>query len=276
MPYDKVDTAAWWRGVEAMPPKPEEPGLQCRHVRLLPGLTNDPVPDDAVRLCVRREPASGQVRPAPSPLEVSVGDRVRPAHDVARRVERIEAGLAFLETLGTGMTPPPVKLSDIGPTGSGRRWCLMPRDPAPVSAPLDADTAGTLTAGHAGLARIEARNAALRAAHSAPGAIGPSGPPGPLCMTLPPAADTAFWARARAARDTHERAAAFQGSLGAMAVALRAADAVPDPRREAERRVVEAARVFRARRNNSGMFRAGCDLDAALDALAALDGEGGP
>lgn len=67
----------------------------------------------------------------------------------------------------------------------------------------------------------------------------------------------------------------------ALSAALRAADAVADPRREAERRVVEAARAWwetwsvlllpGARLDGS---RVG-DLRDALAVLAALDGEGG-
>lgn len=65
---------------------------------------------------------------------------------------------------------------------------------------------------------------------------------------------------------------------------LRAADAVPDPRREAERRVVEAARewwrtaVERYGDPDSAARAAEpqpCDLRDALAVLAALDGEGG-
>lgn len=323
MPYEKVDPAAWWRGAEPMPPKPDEPGLQCRHVRLLPGLTNDPVPDDAVRLCVRREPASGQVRPAPSPLEVSVGDRVRlpplgtvPAamvvtglddavrvgdrvhrgHDLPRRVVSLGPEWARFESRAGDVGPCLARVRDIGPPGSGKPWNLLPREPAPergmgaaghdattgpvvpgdanvrvaVFAPdgsalepapaaPDADTAGILAAGHAGLARIAERAEAERG----------HGPPGPGTRNPPPIAV----ARVDAAHDVLRARAVGPVSWNAVCDALRAAD-VADPRRAALERVARAAQRARTA-TIGGMAPAYVEMCRALDDLAALDGEGG-
>lgn len=128
-------------------------------------------------------------------------------------------------------------------TPYGWEW----RRPEPESEPgaADADTAGIIREGMRTLDRL-ARQA---------GAAGH------------PAYDAVFWARM--ARGAHERAGASQGSLGAMAVALRAADAVPDPRREAERRVIEVARHM----VHCAMPGAHMALESAL---AALDGKPDP
>lgn len=303
MPYEATDTAAWWHGAEPLPPKPEGPGpwaltgtaygwewRRAEEMQPASGLkaraaVPGPFPpaagvDDAVPLCVRREPSPWRERLARAELEaapssdVRVGDRVRHSDGLEYRVLAVPwhgmgvaGAVAVGRQMGMHMDHGGVFLSDIGPLGSGKPWTLLPRDPPPHAVttlpaamghipgpPTDADLAAMRAEAQA---RIEARRTGEN--DGAKFAVAPV-PPGPA----DPCAQAAVRTLGRLGY-VWLGGTEWKPPLGPK----------PDPRRDAERRVVEAARVFRARRNGSGMFEAGCRLDDALDALAALDGEGG-
>ena len=129
----------------------------------------------------------------------------------------------------------------------------------------DADTAGILREGMRALDRIAAR--AEAEAKASGGGIVRHEPDSDGLDAFTRARVQAFDAAYHAARGCHD---------DSILPGLRAADAVPDPRREAERRVVEAARV-RARTCEDIAVRmmAANALDDALRVLDALDGEAG-
>lgn len=221
--------------------------------------------------------------------------------------------------VGTGI----VWLSEIGPIGSGKPWTLLPRDPTLVAP--DADTAEMVAAGLSALDRIAVlaepkpapyvmpdgswstspagsagvsgafgplgvRGAAVlgEGSRGDPGLVGCAGPHGRAGDNGSPGQGAVFEARLAAAFEVLAEKGCDYSPYPLRVVAdeaLRAADAVPDPRREAERQVVEAARalVRLADAPTDADVASGFqdvrteweELRGALDALAALDGQGG-
>lgn len=307
MPYERVDPAAWWHGAEAAPPMPEGEGpwelaptpYGYAWRRPEPTVSTHRGPMTLDRLRAGLEALHAPESPAPP--EPRVGDRVERAGMTAR----VSAVFDFVATVRFNGQGASVLLSDIGPPGSGRPWTLLPPDAAPAAPALpDAEKRAWVAAYEAGtpFGHRDApwNKAAVQVHAGGGGGIGPRAFPtggsyvvgagGVRHEPAPDAPDAVFDARVVAATEAVRRMAATEpgGKVPAtedrMAVALRAADAVPDPRREAERRVVEAARewwgiaVERYGDPDSAGRAAEpqpCDLRDALAALAALDGEGG-
>lgn len=316
MPYDRIDPAQWWHGADPAPPMPDAPGpwaLGATAYGWEWRRSEPDAPDPAQKAEYAwwhdlTAPLRGTVPgfPAP-PAEVRVGDRLSHRYGSGPwTVRKVADAHAVVECGGAEV---PAGLHNIGRAGADKLWTLLPRDPAPipsglpvvglpppspdvqaltmeainrrfggrtpdpVPADLDADTAGILREGMRALDRIEAK--AARQVHAGgrggnvrheAAAAGADSPPARV-----------LWSRFRAADIAHEQALQEgRGGACAMLAALRAADAVPDPRREALERVVEAARALFPHRPRivsatGDMLR----LFDALDALAALDGEAG-
>lgn len=229
----------------------------------------------------------GEAPHAPQqPAEVRVGDRVQRAED--GRVENVTDVFWTIARTDAGAGGRSLALADIGPPGSGKPWTLLAREPAraPGVVPSLPPEAATF-------------------AHTASGPIGPSGGPGPVGpsgVKLPrvaPGAGTisvygpggelvarigemsaAEFSRATAVqRWVRElRPSCLRSPRAVIDDVLRAADGVPDPRRDAERRVVDAARDLVRHANDPEAERAaGIDVvrqwEGLNAALAVLDGE---
>lgn len=303
MPYEATDTAAWWHGAEPLPPKPEGPGpwaltgtaygwewrraedappspsLKPRAVVPGPFLPVGGV-DDAIPLCVRREPSPWRGRLARAELEaassheVRVGDRVQRGHAPPARVlhlgEHEGVRVAYLSGLGGGygdLWNFRVPVGDIRPPGAGSAWTLLPRDSAPHVAttlpasmghipgpPTDADLAAMRAEAQA---RIEARRTGV--GDGAKFAIPPA-PPGPT----DPCAQAAVRTLGRLGY-VWLGGTEWKPPLGPVQdFARRDAE---DTRRAALERVAVAARRFGASHDENFAAR----LAALRDALAALD-----
>lgn len=238
MPFDRTEPAAWWHGAEAAPPMPDEPE-----------------PWALVATAYGWEWRRAEAEPDAPRVAVRVKDRL---HNAARGVTIVVASFTATECTGSDGAGIWYDVPDsaIGPAGSGKPWTLLPPVPAPDAPPAAGGGGGfglhLLSAGGTRVVSFGGAGAHVR--HE-------------------PAPARVLWTRFRAASAAYEKALQEgRGGACAMIAALRAADAVPDPRREAERRVVETARRFVRERSFFGAY----EVDQVLkDALAALDGEGG-
>lgn len=244
MAYDKVDPAAWWKDAEPVPPKTDEPGVA--------------------------------VDPSPLPPLRSVSSAM------------------VVGSSGNAATCPPWQSGTLVPIPGGYR-VVQRRDPAPwqirPALPLPEVRVGDRLLGDDGVvstvdhlpdpAWINAVTAG-GGHHGIPaGCVGPPGSGKPWTL-LPretprlPSASRPLIATARvdAAHDVLRARAVGPVSWNAVREAVRAADAA-DLCREVLERVARAAQDARTGRTGS-MGTAFVEMCAALDALAALDGEGGP
>lgn len=167
MPFERIEPAQWWHGAEAAPPMPAEPGPWALTATAYGWEWRRTEPKTApAPICgstINNLPLLGTFGPWPRytalpaspPAEVRAGDRVRRGHDLPRRVVSVVQGMAEFESRAGDLGPYFARQCDIGPTGAGRVWTLLPRDPTP-DVP-DADTAGIIREGMRTLDRLAAR-----------------------------------------------------------------------------------------------------------------------
>lgn len=251
MAYDKAELAAWWHGAEAAPPMPDGPG---------PWTLTGTAYGWEWRRAEEAPPGSDTVLDPGGALLV-----LHPDGDV-----RSIQWATFLGAVGVSPMPdgpPPIHGDLCGgtinnlPVGT---LATAPADLEPIRRAeygwvhdLTAPARGVLPGSLAPPAVVPG-DAAVRIAVCAPD--------GSPLEPAPAAPDALFEAQVAAATHAFDR---WRGShhLDLMAAALKAALDVPDPRREAERRVVEAARRFDGSHDGNFVPR----LAALRDALAALD-----
>lgn len=280
MPYDRTEPARWWHGVEVAPPVPDEPGPWV----------------------LGPTPYGWQWRLAEPDVLVRAGDRlIRAGVVVWVHAVRHDPDAGFFAIAGGRNDADAVFLSEIGPAGSGKPWTLLARDPAPD--PSDADLAEIVREELRALDRSEAasgggggsgpwrREPVVTGENGGkggggggglsiggtPGVAVVSGAGGPGGYDAPPSGQMV---RIYASDGTP--IATLAPGTTSYVLGRRhcpAAGAVSDMRREA--RVAAIRRVRDAAAEVAGWATAyeaegpKHELRDALDALAALDGEGG-
>lgn len=293
MPYETNEPAAWWRHAEAAPPVPEGEGLWELAPTPYGYAWRRPEPTVSTHDRLRAGLEALHAAAPPVPAEVRVGDRVKRAYDdgstgstaVVQGVGQDFAALKDEHGWQVLLRP----MFDIGPPGSGKPWTLLPPVPAPdavVEMRLPAPVESVEIAGcvefppGADTAKIAA-GIAVQMHAGGGGGIGPHH--GSTAMHVVGAGGVAGCSGLSV--DPAVRIYSSDGTLIGVAQPgttfvvgmppARAADAVPDPRREAERRVVEAARAWARPDHMTAEMEAADALDAAVRALDALDGGGG-